>query len=65
MQDFSTTMITGMYEYALCKMGDWKSQGVQRSKLQQEKRLKGVECNKNTAQIGGDTGSCRECKDHN
>ena len=27
---------------------------------------KGVECNKNTAEMGGGgTGSCRECKDHN
>ena len=32
-----------MYEHALCKMGDWKSQGVQRSTLQQERRLKGGE----------------------
>ena len=50
--EFSTTIITRMYEHAH-GTGDWKLQGVQISRLQQERRLKGVDCNKK-AQRGGE-----------
>ena len=54
-KEFSTTMITGMYDHA--RWGDWKLQGVQRSQLKQKKGSQwdgggGGECNKNKTRWG-------------